>query len=48
MPDFLVLQKLLNTPLTSAIVQNGADQVGGSNRPTNLKGVENQLAPTSS
>lgn len=29
MPDVLVLQKLLNAPLGSAIVQNGADQVGG-------------------
>lgn len=29
MPEVLVLQKLLTTPLASAIVQNGADQVGG-------------------
>lgn len=29
MPEALVLQKLLNTPLASDIVQNGADQVGG-------------------
>lgn len=29
MPELVVLQKLLNTPLASAIVQYGADQVGG-------------------
>lgn len=29
MPDVLVLQKLLNSPATSAIVQNGSDRVGG-------------------
>lgn len=29
MPEALVLQKLLNAPLATAIVQNGSDQVGG-------------------